>query len=199
LRHYTRKHPQLGVRISTGSKIIDLERSNVEIAIRYTSVKPDGAARRLFEEEVFPVCAPQLLSDPDKPIALPTDLRHHVLLHYDDPANRIPWLDWPGWLESVGLANLKAAGSVRLNQYEQVVVAAASGQGIALGRSPLLKPILEDGWLIAPFTDTSAAPRAYYVLTSSVAANNPDVTEFVDWLFREASRANRPSVQVCSD
>jgi len=199
LQHYTRQHPQLDVRISTGSKIVDLERSNVEIAIRYTSVKPDGAARKLFEEEVFPVCAPQLMSDPEKPIALPTDLRHHVLLHYDDPANRVPWLDWPSWLESVGLPDFKAGGSVSFNQYEQVVVAAASGQGIALGRSPLLKHMLEDGRLIAPFTDTSAAPRAYYVLTSSVAANNPDVTEFVDWLFREASLANRPSVQVGSD
>ncbi|HUU73069.1 MAG TPA: transcriptional regulator GcvA [Burkholderiales bacterium] len=193
---YTREHPELDVRISAANKFMDLERSNVEIAIRYTSVMPDGAARKLFEEEVFPVCAPQLLSDPDKPIAMPSDLRHHVLLHYDDPANRILWLDWPTWLESVGLHDFKAAGSVRFNQYEQVVVAAASGQGVALGRSPLLKQMLQDGRLVAPFSDKSVAPRAYYVLTSRVAQNNPDVIEFADWLFREAGQETRSHRRV---
>ncbi len=188
LSRYTREHPQLDVRISTTSKLVNLERSNVEIAIRYTSGLPEGAARKLFEEEVFPVCAPQLLADPGKPLAVPTDLRNHVMLHYDDPVSRIPWLDWPTWLESVGLPDLKAAGSVRFNQYEQVVVAAASGQGVALGRSPLLKHMLQDGRLVAPFTGKSAAPRAYYVLTSSAAADNSDVTEFVEWLFREADQ-----------
>lgn len=199
LSRYTKKHPQLDVRISTTSTIVNLERSNVEIAIRYTSGIPDGTARKLFEEEVFPVCAPQLLTDPEKPLAVPADLRNHVLLHYDDPASRIPWLDWPTWLESVGLPELRAAGSVRFNQYEQVVVAAASGQGVALGRSPLLKHMLQDGRLVAPFTDKSAAPRAYYVLTSSAAANNPDVTEFVDWLFREADQQARARKRVSTN
>ena len=193
---YTREHPELDVRISAANKFMDLERSNVEIAIRHTSVMPDGAARKLFEEEVFPVCAPQLLSDPDKPIAMPSDLHHHVLLHYDDPANRIAWLDWPTWLESVGLNDFKAAGSVRFNQYEQVVVAAASGQGVALGRSPLLKQMLQDGRLVAPFSDKSVAPRAYFVLTSRMAENNPEVIEFVDWLFREAGQETRSHRRV---
>lgn len=186
LPRYTRAHPQLDVRISASGTLVDLERSNVEIAIRYTGVKPDGEARKLFEEEVFPVCAPQLLADSTKPLAAPSDLRHHVLLHYDDPGNRISWLDWPTWLESVGLADFRAAGSVRFNQYDQVVVAAASGQGVALGRSPLLKHMLQDGTLVAPFSDKSVAPRAYYVLTSSSAADTTDVAEFVAWLFREA-------------
>ena len=188
LPRYTREHPQLDVRISASNNFVDLERSNVEIAIRYTSVMPAGATSKLFEEEVFPVCAPRLLADPDKPLSTPADLRHHVLLHYDDPANRIPWLDWPTLLESVGLIDFKAAGSVRFNQYDQVVVAAASGQGVALGRNPLLKHMLRDGRLVAPFSDKSVAPRAYYVIKSSTASDNPDVSEFVDWLFKEAGR-----------
>ena len=199
LPRYTREHPQLDVRISASGKLIDLERSNVEIAIRYTGVKPIGGARKLFEEEVFPVCAPQLLDDPAKPLSIPPDLRHHVLLHYDDPATRISWLDWPTWLESVGLTDFKAAGSLRFNQYEQVVVAAASGQGVALGRSPLLKHMLQDGRLVAPFSDKSVAPRAYYVLTSSVAADNPDVSEFVTWLFREAGHEPGADEAITTD
>jgi len=199
LPRYTREHPQLDVRISASNKLVDLERSNVEIAIRYTSVVPEGAAKKLFEEEVFPVCAPQLLDDPAKPLSVPADLRHHVLLHYDDPANRVPWLDWPTWLESVGLNDFKAAGSMRFNQYDQVVVAATSGQGVALGRNPLLKHMLQDGRLVAPFSDKSVAPRAYYVLASNTAADNPDVSEFVAWLFREAGHETGAREPVTTD
>jgi DNA-binding transcriptional LysR family regulator len=186
LAGYTRDHPQVDVRISTSSTFVDLERSNVELAIRYTSVAPQVQATKLFEEEVFPVCAPALLKDPDRPLAEPADLRHHVLLHFDEQHDRLPWLDWPTWLEAVGLSDFVAAGAVRFNHYDQVVVAAADGQGIALGRSPLLKRMLRDGKLVAPFSSKSVAPRAYYLITSKASEHNPDVSEFVDWLFREA-------------
>ncbi len=188
LASYTREHPQIDVRISTSPDFVNLERSNVEIAIRYTGVLPHGAATKLFEEEVFPVCAPELLKDRKKPLSVPADLRHHVLLHYDDQQNRIPWLDWQTWLDAVGLTDFKAAGAVRFNQYDQVVVAAAEGQGIALGRNPLLKRMLRDGKLVAPFSSRSVAPRAYYVMTSATASRNPDVSDFTDWLFTEARR-----------
>ena len=147
---------------------------------------PPGGATKLFEEEVFPVCAPQLLENRNKPLSTPSDLRHHVLLHYDDPANRISWLDWPTWLESVGLTDFKVGGSVRFNQYDQVVVAVSSGQGVALGRYPLLKNMLQSGTLVAPFSDKAIAPRAYYLIQSSASSDNPDVQRFVEWLFREA-------------
>jgi DNA-binding transcriptional LysR family regulator len=193
---YTRHHPQVDVRISTSRAFVDLDRSGIELAIRYTGVAPQANATKLFEEEVFPVCAPELLKNRKRPLTKPEDLRHHVLLHYDDPDGRIPWLDWPTWLEAVGLSNFKAAGAVRFGQYDQVVVAAASGQGVALGRNPLLKRMLRDGKLVAPFSAKSVAPRAYYVLTSSTSSGKPDVSDFVDWLFREAghdSDSRKPS------
>lgn len=185
---FTHDHPEVDVRISASNNLIDLERNNVEIAIRYTGTAPAGAATKLFEEEVFPVCAPQLLKDAQRPLSSPSDLRHHVLLHYDDPANRVSWLDWPTWLESVGLHDFKAAGAVRFNQYDQVVVAVTSGQGVALGRYPLLRNLLESGALVAPFSDKSIAPRAYYLIQSNDSSDNPDVQQFVQWLFREAGR-----------
>ncbi len=165
LAGYTREHPQVDVRISTSSAFVDLERNGVELAIRYTGVAPSESATKLFDEEVFPVCAPELLKDRDRPLSSPSDLHHHVLLHYDNPQSRIAWLDWPTWLEAVGLSDFKAAGAVRFNEYDQVVVAAASGQGVALGRSPLLKKMFRDGKLVAPFSSKSVAPRSYYLIT----------------------------------
>jgi LysR family transcriptional regulator, glycine cleavage system transcriptional activator len=188
LAGYTREHPQVDVRISTSTAFVDLERNGVELAIRYTGVAPLESATKLFDESVFPVCAPELLKDRDRPLSSPSDLRHHVLLHYDNPQNRIAWLDWPTWLEAVGLNDFKTAGAVRFNEYDQVIVAATSGQGVALGRSPLLKKMLRDGKLVAPFSSKSVAPRAYYLITSKTSAQNPDVSDFTDWLLSEAGR-----------
>jgi LysR family glycine cleavage system transcriptional activator len=188
LAGYTRDHPQVDVRISTSTKFVDLERSSVELAIRYTGVAPSQSSTKLFDEEVFPVCAPELLNDLERPLSSPSDLRNHVLLHYDNPKNRVSWLDWPTWLDAVGLNDFKAAGAVRFNEYDQVIVAAASGQGVALGRSPLLKKMLRDGKLVAPFSAKSVAPRAYYLITSKTSERNPDVSHFTDWLFSEAGR-----------
>ena len=57
-----------------------------------------------------------------------------------------------------------------------------------MGRSPLLKKMLRDGKLVAPFSAKSVAPRAYYLITSKTSARNPDVTDFTDWLFTETGR-----------
>ena len=198
LASYTREHPQVDVRISTSSTFVDLDRSNVELAIRFTGVAPTENAAKLFEEEIFPVCAPELLKNRKKPLSTPADLRDQVLLHYDDPDNRVAWLDWPTWLEAMGLTDFKAAGAVRFSQYDQVVVAAASGQGIALGRTPLLKRMLREGKLVAPFSSRSVGPRAYYVITSTRSAHNPDVSEFVEWLFNEARRDAESSAPVAT-
>lgn len=80
---------------------------------------------------------------------------------------------------------------MRFNQYDQVVVAATGGQGMALGRGPLLKHMLQDGKLVAPFRDKSVAPRAYYVMASKTSSEEPDVKRFIDWVFEEAERKAR--------
>ena len=42
--------------------------------------------------------------EPGKPpLKVPADLQHHVLLQYDDPEGRHPWLHWKAWLEIEGL------------------------------------------------------------------------------------------------
>ena len=71
-------------------------------------------AVRLFGESVFPVCSPKLLEERRSRCSEPADLRHHVLLQYDDPDGRHPWLHWKTWLEVERIADLRPAGTPRL-------------------------------------------------------------------------------------
>ena len=55
-----------------------------------------------------------------------------------DPEGRLPWLDWRVWLAANGAADVKPAGALRFSLYDQVIQAAVAGQGVALGRLPLI-------------------------------------------------------------
>jgi DNA-binding transcriptional LysR family regulator len=188
---YTRDNPKVDVRISASMELVDLERRGIELAVRYGG--PQAAGSKLFGEEMFPVCAPSLLRDAKRPLATPADLRHHVLLHYVDPNRSTPALDWSMWLQSVGLPNLEPAGALHFSHYDQIVIAAVNGHGVALGRSPLIKRFIREGKLRAPFDTKFVEARAYYLIVSKSSERNADVKSFVAWLRAEARKDTRKS------
>jgi DNA-binding transcriptional LysR family regulator len=100
--------------------------------------------------------------------------------------------DWPIWLRAMKLEGLKPASVMHFSQFDQLINAAVAGQGIALGRSPLLKQLLRERKLVAPFKKTVASPRSYYLVQSSAAARKPEVAEFAAWLREEARQGAAP-------
>src|ERR1700730_1586366 len=84
LQRFTGLHPDIDVRISATSDALNLERSLVDLAIRYCppETAPEGATR-LFGEEVLRVCSPSLLRNRSRPLKRPLDLKGHTLLHFD--------------------------------------------------------------------------------------------------------------------
>ena len=188
LSRFRARHPDVEVYVSADDRTVDLDRGDVDIAVRYLaeSAVPEGAIR-LFGERMLPVVAPAVARDPRTPLARPSDLSRHVLLHLDDTDGRLPWLNWTAWLTSNGEPDLKPAGALRFRLYDQLIQAAVGGQGVALGRLPLLAELLRDGRLVAPFTKRFESTRGYYVLVAPHAAGRPDVAAFVGWLAQEAA------------
>lgn len=177
------------VRISADDAILNLQREQIDLAIRFCEpgTAPAGAIA-LFGEEVFPVCSKVLVRDRARPLKKPADLANHVLLHFDDPGGRAPWLHWSQWFAAMRLAELRPAGMLRFSHYDQLIRAAIDGEGVALGRSPLVKRLIGEGQLVAPFTKKTVSSRQYFVIVSADAAERPEVKRFVDWLFDEAKR-----------
>jgi LysR family glycine cleavage system transcriptional activator len=98
-------------------------------------------------------------------------------------------LDWGTWLAAQGCVDLKPAASLRFDGYEQMIGAALSGQGVAMGIGRLVSGLLQEGRLVAPFSKSIVGERAYYVICSSLTATRPHVQAFVDWLVAEAKTA----------
>jgi LysR family glycine cleavage system transcriptional activator len=189
LARFTAREPEVDVRISTGQAVVPLDRDGVDLAIRYVGAGSAGAGSQLlFGERAFPVCTPALRDDPARPLRAPADLRRHVLLHIETGAG--PWpLEWPLWLSAVGLPDLQPVRSMHFSQYDQLIAAALGGQGVALGRSPIVDALLAEGRLVAPFTERLDTARAYYVVQSAAARGKPEVQAFVHWLLDEAAGA----------
>jgi LysR family glycine cleavage system transcriptional activator len=187
LARFSAREPDVDVRISTGQAVVPLDRDGVDLAIRYVGEGSAGAgAQLLFGERAFPVCTPALRDDPTRPLHTPADLRRHVLLHIETGAGL--WaLEWPLWLRAVGLPDLQPARAMHFSQYDQLIAAALGGQGVALGRSPIVDALLAEGRLVAPFTERLDTARAYYVVQSSAARHKPEVQAFVQWLHEEAA------------
>ena len=185
LAGFTRAHPGVDVRITAETRVQDLDRDGLDIAIRHGPASLAGPnAVRLMGEKVFPVCSPKLLKK--KPLAVPADLRNHILLQYDDPDVRHPWLHWKTWLEVERIADLRPAGTLSFSGYEQIIPAAVAGHGVALGRSPLVRDLVASGELVAPFRSTADPARAYYAILAKRASG--EAAKFLDWLKDEAAK-----------
>ncbi len=189
LAHFRKARPGIDVRLAATNETSNLGRDRIDVAIRFMEPRaaPAGAIP-LTGEEVFPVCSPALLRDRARPLIKPPDLARHVMLHYDDPAGQWPWLNWRQWLDALHLPELRSAGVAHYSHYDQLIQAAIAGEGVALGRTPLVLRFLKSGALVAPFQDRVAATREYFIIVAPHAAARPQVQRFVAWLQQEIRR-----------
>lgn len=191
LARFTVNHPKVDVRISATLDVLDLDYGQLDFAIRFSpTTAGDGAP--LFEETLMAVCAPSLLSNPSNPLRTPADLVNHTLLTVDNPGNYpidTPLtVEWEPWLKVMGLHEMRTKNTLRFTNYADSISAAVAGQGVAIGRFPLLDDMLHDKRLVAPFKGAAASQRGYYLAMGKRAAINPDAQDFAAWLREEARR-----------
>jgi LysR family glycine cleavage system transcriptional activator len=186
LAGFTARRPDVDVRISASYALVNLERDGVDLAIRYCTEASVGAdSPKLFGEVVLPVCSPSLRKQASRPLKRPEDLRHHVLLYGETNATG-QLSEWPMWLRAMKLDELKPAGALHFSQYDQMINACVSGQGVALGRLPLIAGLLKEGRLVAPLGKTVASAHGYHLVRSPASSAKPEVEEFAAWLLQEA-------------
>ena len=184
LVRFTRAHPGIDVRIDATLERRDITAEGFDVAIRYGRA---GArqGRPLGAESMQPVCSPALTRDPSRPLKTPADLRRHTLLEVVIPPGTDMPLEWDPWLQAVGLADLQPAATLSFSNYDEAITAALSGQGVALGRLPLIDSLLKSRKLVAPFKNKVASPRAYFLVVEPGARAKPAVQAFERWLLEE--------------
>lgn len=182
-------HPEIEVRVDASDRLVDFEREDVDIGIRYGSgVYPGFVVHRLTHgtEVVFPVCSPRLLEGPH-PLRRPDDLRWHTLIHTDWKGQEETWPNWRMWLLAAGVSDIDATRGPRFNIGALAAQAAVEGQGVALCNEFLAAQELAEGRLVKPFAlgVKAATHFAHYLVYPKAAAPKPKVAAFREWVLRE--------------
>ena len=188
LARFQAAHPAIDLRICASDRVVDLRHDDVDLAIRYARAAPQPElAQRLFGETIVAVAHPSLGTD-----ALKTrrSLERHALLDFDAPRGHLrpDWLQWSSWLRQRGWAAARPRAVLRFNQYDQVIHAALAGQGLALGRLPLLQPLLDEGRLVVVDPARTETDYAYWLLQAE-ASPRPAVRRVAEWIAEEAGVA----------
>jgi DNA-binding transcriptional LysR family regulator len=131
------------------------------------------------------VCSPKLL----RRVALdrPEDLAQHTLLQLEPSVTGGMPVEWEPWLQAIGLPLLEPASRLSLSGYNEVVAAALAGQGVALGRRPLVDALLREGRLVAPLPKSLVTPRSYILVVDAAARARPAVRALEAWLIAQAA------------
>ena len=193
LEAFQREHPDIDIRIEASDSAIDLEVTDIDVAVHYAPAdRMPPAARRLFGELVTPMASPWLLRSGPR-LKTPADLLAHTLIEAADAYTpHLAWLTWRRWLDANGLAQSQPKRWLSFNYAYQMVQAAMSGQGVVLARPPLVAESLARGELVEVFAPDAypnarlVSPMAYWVMVSPHSAQRAEVKAFADWLAAQA-------------
>lgn len=178
--------PETDLRLDTSLKPVDFVAQRIDVGVRYGRGQwPGLAAEKLMDEEVYPVCAPALLTTAT--LQAPGDLRGQVLIHDQSVDTSTGFASWQAWLRHAGVQGVPTDRGLRINNSAAVLQAAIDGQGVALARSVMAHDDLAAGRLVRLFPQVRLdSALAYYVVYRPECIAQPKVAAFRDWLLREA-------------
>ncbi|KRC19584.1 MULTISPECIES: LysR substrate-binding domain-containing protein [unclassified Acidovorax] len=201
MEEFQRDNPGIDIRIDATDVPVDLETSDVDLALRYSlpGTLPPGAVR-LCGEQLAIVASPWLIKS-NPPVRTPADVARFTLIEAGDAhrSQHLEWLSWQRWFENQGHPKLQPQRWLYFNYAHQIVQAALSGQGLALARMPLIADALAAGDLVELLPNHRLdSPLAYWLLVGPRSAQRPEIKAFCAWLEIQA-QATREAVGEVPD
>lgn len=176
-------YPEVDAQVEASDQLVDFAAQGVDIGVRFGNGRWRGlTSTHLVEEEIFPVCSPAFLSQHGTPAA-PSDLHRFTLIHDTSIRFDIRFPGWSHWLRLAGAQNVDHHRGITINSSSAVTQSAIDGQGIALGRSLIVKDDLLAGRLVRLFeVVTCPTGWAYYIVHLPDAFERPKIVAFKEWL-----------------
>ena len=180
---FEREHPEIDLQLITTTRVIDLRRDQVELAIRHgKGVWPDIVAAFLLEETAMPVCTSDYLDYP-----LPLEPSSEVLRNVRFIVSANFPDEWEEWARAHGVEPPALNDVIALDAMEQALQVAESGHGLAMGRRPVVDRWLEQGRLVAPFGAADPTGAAYYLCRPAAAMPTAAGRRLEGWLTKMAA------------
>ncbi len=173
--------PDIDLSLHTYLTLREAETQQIDITICNWDSKRDWKKEPLVEEEIIPVCTPELAqtygNDPSR-ILSEAPLIHSDRIGFD---GTLP--DWSKYMAKYGISRADLLHGPRFNQAGSATEAARSGVGVLLGRSLLVQSCIEKGDLV-PVAESYPERSVYYMLTPWESERGPLLQRFKDWLLK---------------
>jgi LysR family transcriptional regulator, glycine cleavage system transcriptional activator len=180
LPDYIRRHPDRPLRILSSVWSDAFDANAYDLDIQYGKGPwPGLTSHRLTREALTPLCAPATAQR----LRSPADLQHETLLHvlgYQE--------GWGIWLQAADVPSIDPGQGLQLDTSLTAFALAATGTGVALGRTSLSAPELATSRLVAPFALSVPVDEAFYLLAAPTTRPHPDAASFKDWLIATAAQ-----------
>lgn len=180
-------HPDIQVELLPSWQLADVAGDEVELAIRYGKGGwANVNAELLMSERLAPVCSPAFKAQwlAGQKSRKHPDLNPGPLLTSQSAIAAHSQFEWLDWAKKYRL-DISTVPSLMLHDYNIVVEAAVSGQGIAMGRQRLISRRFQDGSLVELLDDMPYESNIGYWLVSQSAPMSDAARRFADWLIRE--------------
>jgi DNA-binding transcriptional LysR family regulator len=170
-------HPGLELRLDVSGAIRDLNRNDIDCAIRFGDGDWPGVDTfPIGGTDYQPVCSPEFLAR----YPMPLDLGAVPVI-----ADQTTMLDWALWLKAAGLdPQTKLSGPV-YSDASLAFDAAISGQGLLLAADMMSADAVSDGRLVRPFAQPVTGKRGYFLATAKGRRLSRKLQSFRDWLEQE--------------
>ena len=181
---FAQTHPDIELRLAASLKMMDFDRDEVDIAIRFGTGEADAErglhAIPLLDEWITPMMHPDIA----EAVAQPGDLSQVPLIHDDSLSFLLPRPDWSAWFHLAGV-HADTSHGTRFSQADHAIDMALEGAGVVLGRGSLCERYLERRNLVAPFAQALLVPSRYRLLCPAGAQDRPAVARFIAWMLSE--------------
>ncbi len=184
LYEFARANPGIDLKFSATLRNMDLERDDVDVAIRFGYGPDEGLySVPVRKEWLTPVMTPELAEQ----FPTPASLRDAPLIHDDSISFLKPRCDWPAWFRAVGLDFTPTHGA-HFSNADHAIDAAVAGVGVVLGRRAMILKDLTEGRLVAPFKVALETAGRFRFLCLQGAEKRPQIAAFRDWFISEIEK-----------
>lgn len=184
LEDFQSGHPDIDLRLDASKRAVNFQVEDVDMAIRFGAGSYPGlVVERLMTEATVMVAAPAVAAG----INAPQDLAQATLLQDDWHIDHNMFPDWATWLATLGVSNAE----LRIRHFSDaglVIEAAASGLGVTLAWSSLVKDDLNAGRLVQVLDQTIPSTLGYDLVMPENRASLGKVQAFREWLMGQAGR-----------
>lgn len=179
--------PSLNLQLRVRAGVMDFNEERVDLAIYYGSTKyPDLYQKRLMNEVLIPVCAPDYYQY--EPLST-NPLTEITWIHASESTDvQDQFAEWRLWCQRTHRHLPFDKRYYAVNHHSLAMQMAQKGLGVMMGRLTLIQPLLDSGKLVTLSEEQVLSPFGYDLICPQENRTRPRFKVFSEWLEGECNR-----------